>query len=63
MIDGTWLWFDWAALSVLLVALAFAAVGTHHLILEKGYKVLAALGLVAWVYAGSFALMVFTFNG
>ena len=59
MIDGTWLWYDWSALSVLLVALAFAAVGTHQLIQNKGRPVLAALGLVAWVYAGSFALLVF----
>ena len=59
MIDGTWLWYDWISLFVLLIAVSVAAMTTHHIILEKGRPVLAALGLTAWIYAGSFALMVF----
>lgn len=59
MIDGTWLWFDWAAVFVLLVALATSAMVTHHVLLKRGRPVLAALGLVAWIYAGSFAMIVF----
>lgn len=63
MIDGTWLWYEWLAFAGLLLAISAAAMGTHHVILEKGRPVLAALSLVAWVYAGSFALVIFGHTG
>ena len=59
MIDGTWLWYEWTALFVLLTSVAFAATVTHHIILEKGRPVLAALGLTAWIFAGYAAMMIF----
>lgn len=63
MIDGTWLWYNWAAYGVLLVSFAISATRTHHVMLEKGRPVLAALSLVAWIFAGAFAIIVFGRGG
>lgn len=57
MIDGTWFWYEWVALFVLFASLAISAATTHKLMNEKGYPVLAALCLAAWIYAGCISLM------
>lgn len=57
---GTWLWYDWSAFFILIVAVVFAATTSHALILKTGHRVWAALSLIVWIYAGTLALMVFS---
>lgn len=63
MIDGTWLWYDWTALFVLTIAVVFAGTLSHAVILQRGHRVWAALSLVAWLYFGSLAILVFILGG
>ena len=59
MIDGTWTLLEWSAFFVLMISIGFTAVTIHTLLLDKGHRVLAALMLVATIYVGTFALLIF----
>lgn len=58
MINGTWLWYEWGSLFVLLLAITIASMSTWFILHEKGHKILGAMGLVTWVYLGTFAMVI-----